>query len=140
MSVAVPGLELAVTKAPAGAVVSLILILASAVLFTIGWRLAVRRRYRVHRRVQTVAVCLNAVVVLVWMIRSLRLNVIPELPDKLGETSYAVATVHAVVGIIGLVLGVWVVLVASGSCRRRCASPTSRASCAAPTPSTCSAR
>ena len=85
----------------------------TAVLFTIGWRLAVRRRYRAHRWVQTAAVCLNAAVVLVWMIRSLVRNVIPELPGKLGEGSYAVATVHAVVGIAGLVLGVWVVLVAS---------------------------
>ena len=113
MSVAIQGLVFAVTKAPTGAVVSLVLILVSAVLFTIGWRLAVRRRYVAHRWVQTAAVCLNAAVVLVWMIRSLLRNVIPELPGKLGEGSYAVATVHAVVGIVGLVLGVWVVLVAS---------------------------
>lgn len=113
MTVAIQGLEFAVTKAPAGAVVSLVLILVTAVLLTVGWRLAVRRRYRAHRWVQTAAVCLNAVVVLVWMIRSLLRNVIPELPGKLGEASYAVATAHAVVGIVGLVLGVWVVLVAS---------------------------
>jgi len=35
----------------------------AAVLFTIGWRLAARGRYEAHRRVQTAAACLNAVLV-----------------------------------------------------------------------------
>lgn len=100
----------AVVKAPVGAVVSLILILASAVLFTIGWRLAAGGRFPAHCRVQTVAACLNAVVVLAWMIRSFVLNVAPEIPARLDQTSYAVATVHAAVGAIGLVFGVFVVL------------------------------
>jgi uncharacterized membrane protein YozB (DUF420 family) len=110
---AVEGLGFGVTRAPAGAVVTLVVILASAALFTIGWRLAVQRRYQAHHRVQIAAVCLNAAVVLAWMIRSLVLFVIPAIPAKLGQGSYAVATAHAVIGIIGVTLGVWVVLVAS---------------------------
>jgi uncharacterized membrane protein YozB (DUF420 family) len=100
----------AVAKAPLGAQVSLVLIIASTALFTIGWRLAVARRYEAHRWVETAAACLNAVVVLAWMIRSFVLYIAPEIPAKLDETSYAVATAHAVVGAIGFVFGMYVVL------------------------------
>jgi uncharacterized membrane protein YozB (DUF420 family) len=98
------------TTAPLGADVSLVLTLFAAVLFTIGWRLAVRGRYEAHRWVQTAAAALNAVVVFSWMIRSLVRNILPGIPAKLGEKTYAVATVHGLVGMIGLVLGVVVVL------------------------------
>ncbi len=102
------------TIAPRGADVSLALTVTAAVLFTIGWRLAVLRRYEAHRWLQTVAAALNAVVVVTWMIRSLVANILPGIPARLGEKIYAVATVHAVVGMIGLVLGVFVVLRANG--------------------------
>ena len=98
------------TKAPRGAAISLVLIVVTAVLFTVGWRLAMRRRYEAHRWVQTAAACLNAAVVLVWMIHSFTANVAPQIPAKLNERAYAVATVHALVGAIGLVTGMFVVL------------------------------
>lgn len=98
------------TTAPLGADVSLVLTVLAAVLFTIGWRLAVRKRYEAHRWVQTSAVALNAVVVAAWMIRSFVLYVLPVIPAKLDQRSYAVATVHALVGVIGVVLGVFVAL------------------------------
>jgi uncharacterized membrane protein YozB (DUF420 family) len=108
------GLQFAVVKAPLGAVVSLVLIVASAVLFTIGWRLAVHKHFEAHRWVQTVAASLNAVVVLAWMIRSFVLYVAPAIPGKLGQDSYALTTAHAFVGAIGLLLGVFVVLRGNG--------------------------
>ena len=98
------------TTAPLGADVSLALTLLVTAMLTIGWRLAVRRRYQAHRWVQTTAVVLNAVVVVVWMIRSLVVNVLPGIPAKLGEKAYALATLHGVVGVLGLVLGVFVLL------------------------------
>ncbi len=104
------GVGLLATKAPFGAVVSLVLTVLAAVLLTIGWRLAVQRRYEAHRRVQTAAVALNAIVVAAWMIRSFVLYVLPVIPAKLDQRSYAVATVHALVGALGVVLGVFVVL------------------------------
>ena len=91
--------------------VTLVLILVTAVLFTIGWQLAVRKRYAAHSRVQTVTAALNAVVVLSTMITSFWVFILPGIPGKLLEGSYGVTTVHAVVGMIGLVLGVFVVLV-----------------------------
>ncbi|HUK78449.1 MAG TPA: hypothetical protein VL117_12780 [Thermoleophilia bacterium] len=107
------GFVLTVTARPA-AVVSLIVVLVAAALLTVGWRLAVHRRYEAHRWVQTVAACLNAALVVAWMIRSFVVNVWPELPARLGQTSYATATAHAVTGVIGVALGSFVVLRANG--------------------------
>jgi uncharacterized membrane protein YozB (DUF420 family) len=41
------------TNAPLISDITLILMLLTALLFTLGWRLAVRRRYKAHRRVET---------------------------------------------------------------------------------------
>jgi uncharacterized membrane protein YozB (DUF420 family) len=89
---------------------TLVLILITAVLFTIGWQLAVRKRYEPHRWVQTSAVMLNTIVVLIAMISSFLTHILPGIPGKLNEGSYGVTTVHALVGMVGLVLGVFVVL------------------------------
>ncbi len=90
--------------------VTLILILVTAVLFTIGWQLAIRKRYQAHRWVQTFSASLNAIVVLSPMISSFIIFILPGVPGKLLEGSYGVTTIHALVGMIGLVLGVFVVL------------------------------
>jgi uncharacterized membrane protein YozB (DUF420 family) len=95
---------------PLGANVSLIAMLVAAVMFTIGWRLAVAKRFEAHRWVQTVAVILNASLVIGWMVRYFLRYVAPEIPARLGDATYAYITAHAVVGAIGLVLGVFVAL------------------------------
>jgi len=89
---------------------TLVLILVTAMLFTIGWQLAVRKRYTAHRWVQTLAASLNAIVVLSTMISSFLIFILPGIPGKLLEGSYGVTTVHALVGMVGLMLGVFVVL------------------------------
>ncbi len=98
------------TKAPVRSDVTLILILASAVLFTIGWRLAVNRKYGAHRWVQTAAAVLNAIVVILAMINVFIVYILPGIPGKLLEGSYGPTTVHALVGAIGLILGIFIVL------------------------------
>jgi uncharacterized membrane protein YozB (DUF420 family) len=108
------GTSLIAVTTPFGANLSLVVMLVAAVLFTIGWRLAVRKRFEAHRWVQTVAVVLNAALVLTWMVRYFVLYVAPELPARLGEAAYGITTVHAVVGAIGLVLGVFVALRGNG--------------------------
>ena len=84
-----------------GADISLVVSLLAAVLFSIGWRLAARKRFEAHRWVQTAAACLNAVLVLAWMIRSFVVYILPGIPGSFGKGSYAVSTVHAVVGAAG---------------------------------------
>ena len=102
------------TEAPFISDVTLILMFLTAALFTLGWRLAVRRRFTAHRWVQTCAVLLNSVVVLIVMVSSFVIFIFPGIPGKLGEGSYGITTVHALVGLVSLILGVYVVLVGNG--------------------------
>jgi uncharacterized membrane protein YozB (DUF420 family) len=44
------------------------------------------------------------------MIRSFAIHILPGIPGKLLQGDYGVTTVHAVVGMIGLLLGLFVVL------------------------------
>lgn len=98
------------TRAPLHSDLSLILILLSAILFTIGWRLAVRKKFKIHRWIQTGAAILNTLVVLIVMIASFIIYILPGIPNKLLEGTYGVTTVHAFIGALGLLLGVFVVL------------------------------
>ena len=98
------------TNAGLGADLTLVLSIVAAVLFTIGVVLAKRGKLEAHGRMQTTAVCLNAVLVLFWMVRSLVVYILPEIPSKLGQRMYAVTTLHALAGLVAMLLGVFVVL------------------------------
>jgi len=98
------------TKANFRSDATLVLILVTAVLFTIGWQLAIRKRYKAHRWVQTVAATLNTIAVLGTMISSFLVHILPGIPGKLNEGSYGITTVHALVGMVAMLLGVFVVL------------------------------
>jgi len=98
------------TKAPVRSDITLILILLSALMFTIGWQLALRKRYEAHRWFQTAAATLNAIVVILAMVNVFIVYILPGIPAKLFQGSYGATTVHALVGAIGLILGVFVVL------------------------------
>jgi uncharacterized membrane protein YozB (DUF420 family) len=93
-----------------GADLSLVVALAAFALLTVGVVLARTERYTAHRWVQTSAVILNAIPVVVWMVRSYWLYVLPELPGNLSRSIDALTTVHAVTGLVGLVLGLFVVI------------------------------
>jgi uncharacterized membrane protein YozB (DUF420 family) len=90
------------------------LILLTAVMFTVGWQLARRKHYELHRWLQTAAASLNAFVGIFVMINSFVTHILPGIPGKLLEGDYGVTTIHAVVGTIGLLLGIFVVLRANG--------------------------
>lgn len=107
------------TNAPLISDITLILVLLTAMLLTLGWRLAVHRRYKAHRWVQTSAVTLNTLVVILVMINSYIVNVLPGIPDRLGEASFGITTIHALVGLVSVILGVYVVLVANHLLPRR---------------------
>lgn len=92
----------------------MVLILLTAVMFTVGWQLARRKHYELHRWLQTAAASLNAFVVIFVMINSFVTHILPGIPGKLLEGDYGVTTIHAVVGTIGLLLGIFVVLRANG--------------------------
>jgi uncharacterized membrane protein YozB (DUF420 family) len=94
--------------------ITLIVIILSSTLFTIGWRLAVGKHYEIHRWVQTTAAILNAFVVITFMIKSFLTFIWPGLPAKFFEGSYEITTVHAFIGAIGLSLGIFVDLRGNG--------------------------
>lgn len=97
-------------KSSMGADLSLIISIAAFVMLTVGVVLAKSKRYDAHRWVQTAAVVLNAVPVIFWMIRSFRLFILPDLPGNLSESVNAITTVHAVAGLIGMVIGLFVMI------------------------------
>jgi len=70
------------THAPFISDLTLILILLTALSFTIGWQLARHKRYEAHRWVQTITVCLNAIIVLVAMVNSFVVHILPGIPGK----------------------------------------------------------
>jgi len=98
------------TRAPFHSDLSLILVLITAVLFTVGWRLAVRKNFEAHRWIQTTAVILNTIAILLVMIPAFVIYILPGLPGKFLEGTYSITTVHAFIGTIGLLLGVFIVL------------------------------
>ena len=100
-------------KSSMGADLSLIISIAAFVMLTVGVVLAKSKRYDAHRWVQTAAVVLNAVPVVFWMIRSFRLYILPDLPGNLSKSVDAITTVHAVAGLIGTVIGLFVMIRAS---------------------------
>jgi uncharacterized membrane protein YozB (DUF420 family) len=98
------------TKATLRSDLTLVLILISAILFTIGFILARIKHYTAHRWVQTTAVTLNTLVVLISMVTSYIIHILPGIPGKLAQGDYAVITLHAIIGAIAVVWGVFVAL------------------------------
>ena len=88
------------------------------VLLTAGVVLVLRRHYDAHRRLQTSAVILNVVLVAFWMAVSLARFILPGIPGTLSTHGHTLAAVHATVGIIGAVLGVFLVVRANQLTRR----------------------
>ena len=98
------------TKATLRSDLTLVLILITAVMFNIGFILARRKQFNAHRWVQTTAVIINTLVVVISMVTSYIIHILPGIPAKLGEGDYAVTTLHALIGTIGLIFGVFVML------------------------------
>lgn len=98
------------THAPLLSDLSMVLTSLSAILMTIGWQLAKHAHYEVHRWVQTTAVALNTLVVVAVMVTSFLTHILPGIPARLLQGDYGVTTAHAVVGTVGVLLGVFIVL------------------------------
>src|SRR6266545_5698137 len=90
--------------------ISLVLGILVALTLTVGMIMAVRKRYDVHRWIQTTAVTLNVLQVLTIMIASFLKSAAPGIPQKLNETYYQAATIHASLGLITLLFGTFVML------------------------------
>ena len=80
------------------------------VMLLLGAVCAVKKRYAIHQWCQTVAVALNIALVFQVMTSSYDEAVRPRLSKHLTERFFVVTTIHAIVGIITLVMGLYMVL------------------------------
>ncbi len=92
--------------------VNLIVQVAMGSALVAGTFLARRKRYRAHGICQTAVLLLNLVMIALVMGPSFHRQVVPALPEYLGNRYYAVATGHAALGIAAELLGLYIVLVA----------------------------
>ena len=81
----------------------------------IGALLARKRRFRAHAWCQSAIVLANLAVIVLVMIPSFRAQVSPKIPLKLDKPYYALATVHAALGAITEIAGLYILLAAGTS-------------------------
>jgi plastocyanin len=89
---------------------SLVLGVLVALTLTVGVIMAVRRKYNIHRWIQSSAVTLNVLQVLTVMVGSFSKSASPGIPSKLNETYYALAVGHGLLGLTTLLLGVFIAI------------------------------
>jgi hypothetical protein len=85
---------------------------AMGVALLAGAILARVRKFQAHAWCQSVVVVLNAGVIVLAMLPSLRRQVVPGIPMKLGRSFYALATAHAALGAIVECAGLYLILAA----------------------------
>lgn len=80
-----------------------------------GARLARLRRFRAHGRCQATVMLLNLVMISLVMAPSFRTQISPNLHKAGSDLYYALPALHAALGTIAELLGLYVVLVATGA-------------------------
>jgi uncharacterized membrane protein YozB (DUF420 family) len=103
------------TAAPRAADLVLVLEIAMGVGLLAGARLARKGRFRQHAWCQSAIVLLNLAAVVVMMIPSFRVHVLPRIPVKLGKAYYALAAMHAALGTVTELAGLYILLSAGTS-------------------------
>lgn len=78
-----------------------------------GMMLARQKRFGAHKYCQSSVMLLNAVMIVLIMAPSFSHQVAPQIPGGLKDSYYAVAAVHAGLGVIAELLGLYIVLVAA---------------------------
>jgi uncharacterized membrane protein YozB (DUF420 family) len=80
-----------------------------------GMVLARRRRFRAHMFCQSSVLLLNLPLIASIMFPSFHQQVQSQIPGGLGDSYFAVATVHAILGVAAQSLGLYIILVAGTS-------------------------
>jgi plastocyanin len=82
---------------------------------SLGMFLARRKHFREHGWLQTILVLLNIVLIAAIMLPSYRRQVVPNLSLSFRDNYYAIASLHAALGLAAELLALYVVLVAGTS-------------------------
>jgi plastocyanin/uncharacterized membrane protein YozB (DUF420 family) len=89
---------------------NLLIQLAMGVMLLFGMVLARKKKFRHHKYCQTSVMLLNLVMIALVMSPSFHRQVQPKIPSGLGDSYYAVAAIHAGLGTIAEILGLYIVL------------------------------
>jgi uncharacterized membrane protein YozB (DUF420 family) len=89
---------------------TLVLGIIVAILFTVGLALALMKKYEAHRWVQTTAASINLILVLWLMVLPFRDFVVKDMGGPRPNYFYVITTLHATLGTLALLLGVFIVL------------------------------
>ena len=92
---------------------NLVVQIAMGVMLLVGMGLARKRNYRAHKYCQSSVMVLNLVLIFLIMAPSFHKQVEPQFPAGLKQAYYAIPYVHAVLGTIAELLGLYIVLVAA---------------------------
>src|SRR5262245_25246514 len=84
---------------------SLVMGLLVALTLTLGVLMAISKHFKAHRWIQSTAVVLNLIQVATIMLGSFARSAAPGIPSKLGDSYYAVAAAHGLLGTFTLLLG-----------------------------------
>src|SRR5713101_7472075 len=76
----------------------------------LGMLLARQKRFRAHGICQSAVVLLNLIPIASFMGPAFHSGVLPTLPRGLNDRFYAVPTVHATLGTIAELLGIYIIL------------------------------
>jgi uncharacterized membrane protein YozB (DUF420 family) len=87
--------------------------ISMGVALLIGMILARRKRYSAHKFCQSSVILLNLVMIGLIMAPSFRHQVASQIPAGLGDSYNAMVTVHAVLGAVAELLGLYIVLAAA---------------------------
>ncbi|MEW6128627.1 MAG: DUF420 domain-containing protein [Acidobacteriota bacterium] len=79
----------------------------------VGWALARKKNYTAHKYCQSSVMLLNLVMIFLVMSPSFHRQVQPQIPQGLNDPYYLVALIHAGLGTIAELLGLYIVLVAA---------------------------
>jgi len=77
----------------------------------LGTVLARRGRYRAHAWCQSAVVLLNLILIAFIMAPSFSRQVASEVPGRLGDSYYAIAVAHGILGTVAELLGLYILLV-----------------------------
>ena len=99
------------TAAPFGTDLTLVIEMGMGAALLAGMVLARRRRYRAHAWCQSAVVLLNLLAIALTMAPSFRRSFLP-IPHHLGNSYYVLAAVHAALGTVAELLGLYILVVA----------------------------
>ena len=100
------------TGAPLGSDLTLVVEIGMGLALLAGMLLARRRRYRAHAWCQSTVVLLNLVAIVLTMAPSFRRSFAPPIPAVFSDSYYAFAAVHAALGTVAELLGLYILVVA----------------------------